>query len=177
MRKFIALSLVISLLGMNCATYERGEGINLSPDQKPGVKLIIQKTDSQKVGGELIAVKQNSLLLKESSSGADISVEISEIKVIKIVRKSKAVVWGSGVGFIFLILGLAFANAREEDLLWEKPSLGEYLLMSMFYTLPFVGIGALLGKDQVIRIRRKSESDIKDILDDLRKKARVPDYQ
>jgi hypothetical protein len=47
MIKIIVLLLVISFLWMNCATYERGDGINLSPDHKPGVKLIIQKADGQ----------------------------------------------------------------------------------------------------------------------------------
>ena len=64
MKKLIALSLVIAFMGMNCATYEKGKGINLEPGQKPGAKVIIQKIDSQRIEGELIAVKENSLFLK-----------------------------------------------------------------------------------------------------------------
>jgi hypothetical protein len=64
MKKHIVLFLVISFLVMNCATYEKGEGINVEPGQKPGIKLVIQKKYYQEVKGELIAVKENSLLLK-----------------------------------------------------------------------------------------------------------------
>ncbi|MGB6865507.1 MAG: hypothetical protein WBE11_07415 [Candidatus Aminicenantaceae bacterium] len=84
---------------MNCATYERGEGINLEPGQKPGAKVIIQKIDGQQFRGELIAVKQNSLLLKEYESGGDITVDVEDIAVIKIVKKSKALL-GAGIGLL-----------------------------------------------------------------------------
>jgi hypothetical protein len=178
MKKFIALFLVISFLGMNCATYERGEGINLSPDQKPGVKLVIQKTDGQQVKGELIAVKQNSLLLKESESGVDVSVETSEIKMIKIVKKSKALEWGVNVGLLMTLLVLAYYEGQSRG--WAQPadkmSGAEAVLAIVFYTLPFVGIGALLGRDQKIQIEGKSDFEISSILNYLRKKARVPDF-
>jgi ribosome maturation factor RimP len=87
MRKFIALFFVISFLILNCATYERGKGIKIEPGQKPGAKVIIQKKDRQQVKGELIAVKENSLLLKEHESGADVSVDVSGINKITIVKK------------------------------------------------------------------------------------------
>ena len=38
-------------------------------------------------------------------------------------------------------------------------------------------VGGFLGKDKTIQIEGKSEAEIKRILDDLRKKARVPDFQ
>jgi hypothetical protein len=38
-------------------------------EEKRGATLIIQKKDGQQVKGELIAVKENSLLLKEAESG------------------------------------------------------------------------------------------------------------
>jgi hypothetical protein len=183
MKKFIALFLVISFLGMNCATYERGEGINLSPDQKPGVKLVIQKTDGQQVRGELIAVKQNSLLLKESESGADVSVDIADIKTITIVKKSKV---GKGAGFGFLggaSLGVVIGLASGDD----PPGFMSYTAgdKAAFLGIAFGLIGMILGAaegasagaDQKIQIEGKSDSEIKEILEDLREKARVPNFQ
>jgi hypothetical protein len=38
-------------------------------------------------------------------------------------------------------------------------------------------IGALVGKDETIKIERRSDSEIKQTLEDLRKKARVPNSQ
>jgi len=46
--------------------------------RKHGDELMIQKRDGLDVRGELIAVKQNSLLLLESDSSADVSVGISD---------------------------------------------------------------------------------------------------
>jgi len=54
--------------------------------QKHGIKLIVQKRDGQEIRGELIAVKHNSLLLLEFES--EVSIEIIDIKVIKVIKKS-----------------------------------------------------------------------------------------
>lgn len=77
MKKFTALSLVISFLGMNCATHERAKGIKHEPEQKLGIKSIIQKTDDQQLRGELITVKQKSLLLMESGKWTKCVLTIS----------------------------------------------------------------------------------------------------
>jgi hypothetical protein len=182
MRKFIALFLVISFLGMNCATYERGEGINLSPDQKPGEKLVIQKTDGQKVRGELIAVKQNSLLLKESESGVDVNVEISEIKMIKIVNKPNflAGVYGF-IGGAALGATLGFAGGDDPPGWFSMTASDKALLAGSFFGLIGLIVGAIGGLiegiDYPIKFEGRSDSEIKDILKELRKKARIPDFQ
>jgi len=43
----------------------------------------------QQIEGELITVKPNSLLLLDTE-GKDVSIDIGDIKVIRIVKKSKA---------------------------------------------------------------------------------------
>jgi len=157
MKKFIALFLVTAFMVMNCAVYKRGEGINLKPGQKPGVKLVIQKTDDQQVRGELISVKENSLLLMESESGADVSIDIVNIKVVKIVKKSKA--WqGAGIG---ALLGIMYT---------KKETGGDFVLIG-------AAIGALIGTDKTIKIEGKSDTEIKKALEKLRKKARIRDFQ
>lgn len=157
MKKLIALFLVIAFMVMNCGVYKRGKGINLKPGQKPGVKLVIQKTDGCQVKGELISVKENSLLLMESESGADVSIDIVNIKVVKIVKKSKA--WqGAGIG---ALLGIMYT---------KKETGGDFVLSG-------AAIGALIGRDKKIKIEGKSDSEIKEILEKLRKKARVQNYK
>ena len=125
--------------------------------------------------GELITVKENSLLLL-NSEGADISVDMKDIRVIKIVKKSNLLV-GAGVGF--LIVGVpgalyltAYPGTDSQRWLYALggASLGLYSAI--------IGgiIGAIAGKDKTIQIERKSDSEIKRILENLRKKARIPDY-
>jgi len=70
MRKFIALFMVFSILSLSG---------NLIAKERRGAELMVDKKDGQQVRGELIAVKQDSLLLLERESGADVSVDIEEI--------------------------------------------------------------------------------------------------
>ena len=177
MRKFIPLLLAVSFLGMNCATYQRGDGINLKLGRKPGVNLVIQTIEGQQVRGELIAVKRNSLLLKQSESGVDVSVSVREIEVIKIKRKL-GVLLGASLGLMFgMGLGYVVSKAIEP----EKSFIDyEYI------GIPIGAVAGLLlglvigltapGADKKIQFEGKSDSEIKKILDDLRKKARVPDF-
>ncbi len=186
MKKFITLFLVISFLVMNCATYERGEELSLEPDQKPGVNLVFWKLDWQQVEGELIAVRGNSLLLKESESGADVSVDITDIRIITIVKNSNLL---SSVCF-GLIIGAGFGALIGWSGTPGEPGWGDLFHYDVTKNIIDFGIvfgllgavvggitGAAGGKDKIIQIEGKSDSEIKKILEDLRKKARVPNFQ
>jgi hypothetical protein len=79
----------------------------IAKKQKHGTKLIVQKRDGQEIRGELIAVKNNSLLLLEFESAAEVSIGIIDIKVIKVIKKSL-------LAILVVILGISegdwFAN-------------------------------------------------------------------
>jgi hypothetical protein len=180
MRKFISLLLAVSFMGINCATYQRGEGINLEPGQKPGANVEIYKTKSKMEGtswetpdikGELIAVKENSLLLLDSR-GVDSSVDINELYAIRIAKKSKALI-GFCIGFVAPAASWAAMGANIDD--------GLYALYSVIIGFPSAVLGAIIGgrlsRDNIYLIAGKSDEEIKEILEDLRKKARVPDFQ
>jgi hypothetical protein len=101
MIKFISLVLVFSILLLSG---------NLYVKEKSGAIVEIYKTRSKMEGtpfekpdtrGELIAVKVNSLLILDSKSGGDLTVRIEDIKVIKIMKKSKA--WRGA--FLGLMIG------------------------------------------------------------------------
>ena len=80
MRKLTVLLLAFSTLALSG---------NIFAKERKGANLFIQKKDGTQVKGELIAVKQNSLLLIERNSGADETVDIRKIGIIRIVKKSK----------------------------------------------------------------------------------------
>ena len=71
--------------------------VNLEAKERRGADLVITKTDGQQIGGELIAVKPSSLLLLDPQTVGDVSVDIGDLKVIRIVKKSKAL-QGGGLG-------------------------------------------------------------------------------
>ncbi|TET74596.1 MAG: hypothetical protein E3J56_02085 [Candidatus Aminicenantes bacterium] len=92
--KFIALLIVFSLIMLS---------VNLYAKEKRGAKLSIFKKDGQKIKGELIAVKKDSLLLLESESGADVSVYVKDIIEIRTVKKApvkKGLIYGLIIGVI-----------------------------------------------------------------------------
>jgi hypothetical protein len=191
-KKFIALFLVFSLLIINCATLSRLEE-KREKRKKHGANLIIQKINGQQVRGELITVKPSSLLLL-NTEGKDVSVDIEEIKVITVVKKSQALLGvgtgllggagsGAAIGASLWVLGLPvmaiFGEAGIEswkddfpDLLW-----GGVLIGAGIGLLLGVSSGAASGIDKTIQIEGMSDLEIKEAMDYLRKKARIRDYK
>ena len=186
MKKFISLFLVVSILAFS---------VNLFAKERKGADLIIQRTNGTQVRGELIAVKQTSLLLLERESGVDVSVDIREIKLIEIVKKSKTLARGS-IGLISGgMVGALFGFMKGDDpagygTMWGKPLWIEQGILiaeekALYYGI-LIGlsgailggiIGALEGADKTILIEGKSDSEIKEILEKLRKKAMVRNSQ
>lgn len=152
----------------------------LTAKERRGAELLVQKTDGQQVKGELIAVKEGSLLLL-SSEGADVSVDIGDIKAIIVMKKSKFLkgainglfLGGGVVGIISLSAGGGGSGG------FSGPGGMEYVVAGIGAALGLViggGIGAMAGKDKIIKIEAHSEADIANELEKLRKKARIPDY-
>ena len=183
MKKLIALVLVFSLLALSG---------NLFAKERKGADLVIQKTDGHQIKGELIAVKENSLLLKEHDSGADVTVGVGEIKTITIVKKSKTgkgALYGFGIGATggalaggLLVEPSEYETCVNNECFTEKESRVNNALFGVIFlgaigALTGLIVGGFLGKDKTIQIEGKSEAEIKRILDDLRKKARIPDFQ
>jgi hypothetical protein len=135
---------------------------------------VITKTDGQLITGELIAVKPSSLLLLDSQTGTDLSIEIGQIAVIKIIKKSKALTvgaFGFGLGAL-----LGFMAIQEEA---EVPgeTLSFTVICGTLAAIPGVLMGAFLGTDKTIQIEGKSPEEIKAVMEKLRSKARVTDFQ
>ncbi len=65
------------------------EGLGAKP--KHGAGTVIMKRDGPTVRGELVAVRKDSVLLKESRSSYDVSIPLSAIRTIKVDQRSGAV--------------------------------------------------------------------------------------
>ena len=171
MKKILAVFLVLTILMLTG---------NLHAKDKKGADLLIRKADGGEVRGELIVVKETSLLLKDPSSGADVSVDIGDAAVIRVVKKSKF--WqGAGYGFLASSLSLsAIAWATDEEYFTDPEGGGPFILMLWFGIPGFlVGgiVGSILGTDKTIEIEGRTSAEIEEALDYLRARARVRDFQ
>ena len=138
-KKFISLFLVISLLALTG---------NLMAREMRGAKLIIQKEDGSQIEGELIAVKQNTLLLLDLEIGAGVPVDIKDIKVIKINKKSKFLL---GI-FSGLLVVLIYPSGGITAGIW----------------------GVIEGFDIVVDLKGRSEEEMRRILRKLNEKSLFP---
>jgi len=168
--KLVSLFLALSLMMLSA---------NLYAKERRGAKLQITKKDGIQIAGELITVKPNSLLLL-NTEGRDVSIGIADIKVIRIVKKSK--LWtGAGLGFLIgggslaMYNHLFFKENGEQDL--------KYIFTAIYGVIGgAVGalaggfIGASAGKDKTIQIEGRPDLEIRETLEYLRKKARIRDY-
>ncbi|MBA7603667.1 hypothetical protein ES703_10782 [subsurface metagenome] len=169
-KKFISLFLVFSLMTLS---------INLYAKERRGAKLSVWTKGGQKVKGELIAVKEDSLLLLESESGADVSVNVKDIIEIRTVKKS-SVKTGFISGLIIGVIGGALwvvgTLAVEAASDGEKTGLGNGLLVAGGATLVGGAIGQMAGSRRYV-FATMTDSEIQETLDKLRKKARIRDYK
>lgn len=161
----MAMFLVLSFLVLS---------VNLHAEKK-GANLIIQKKDGQQARGELIAVKKNSLLLLGFESGADFSVDTSNIRVIKILTKSSAKKGALYGFFIGAGVGAVLGYTADPD----APPSREATAAIAGISVGLIGalIGFVSGRDEKIQLEGKSDSEIQEILEMLRKKARIRNYR
>ena len=156
---------------------------NLFGKERRGTELMITKTDGQQIAGELIAVKPSSLLLLDPKTGADVSIEIEDIAVIKITKKSKA--WtGGAFGFAVGSLAGISIGAMIDGISEEEGvglSFGSFIVIVAIFgaisAIPGMLIGAILGADKTIQIEGKPPEKIKSVLEKLRSLARITNFQ
>jgi hypothetical protein len=166
-KKFMSLFLVFSLVMLS---------VNLYSQERRGATLIITKKDYKQIRGELITVKPNSLLLLDIG-GRDVSVDISEIKVIKIVKKSKLLL-GAGIGLLIGAgIGAIYGKTTDPHTGLTNAAWGALLLGITSAIIGGIwGVGA--GTDKTIQIREGlPQASIEFILKELRKKARIRNYK
>lgn len=165
-KKFISLFLVFSLMMLS---------VNLYAKKRRGAELIITRKSGNPIVGELIAVKEDSLLILTKWTERDVSIDIGDIEVIRVEKKTKALE-GAGIGLLIGGGGGALLGSSNE----ENP--GDMVLIGGLYggALGLL-IGALAGAcvdaDKTFQIEGMTDAEIQETLDKLRKKARVRDYK
>jgi hypothetical protein len=168
-QRFISFLIILLLIlpAILIAKERRGANVEIFKTKPKMEKTPWEMPD---IKGELIAIKENSLLVLDSR-GVDSSVDINELYAIRIVKKSKALI-GFCLGLVAPAAVWAAMGAKFDGL---------YALYSVMIGFPIAVLGAVIGgrlsRDNTYQIAGKSDAEIKKILEDLRKKARVPDFQ
>jgi hypothetical protein len=165
-KKFISLFLVFSLMMIS---------VNLYAKKRQGVNLLITKKNGVKTEGELITVKKDSLLILTKWTERDVSIDIADIRIITIAKKSKTslggylgILVGGGAGALY---GYEAGLVPSEGAKWGGViGVVAGVILGSF-------IGSSLGKDKTFQIEGMTDSEIQETLDKLRKKARVRDYK
>ncbi len=145
--------------------------------KKKGVHLVIEKKDSQVIEGELLRVKENSLLLMTSGSETGVTVDINEIIKLRIKRKAK---FGKGALKGLLIgagIGIAVGLAGKYDGEGYIKDRGDAVIVGgLWYGALGAGVGGVVGlmsrNYKEIQVKGKSPSQIEKIMKKLNKKAR-----
>ena len=169
MGKVVSLLVVFSLLWLSG---------NLTAGERRGATIVVNKKDGSQEKGELIAVKQNSIVLLGSSSGTDVSIDVPDIKTIGILKKSNT---GAGFGYGFLIGGAAGVGiGLFSPLVWTATRVSYVLIfgggLGLAGGLVGLMISASSGGEQTIQIEGKSEPEVQNALRALKSKARIPDF-
>ncbi len=173
--------LIISFLFLSGASFAK---------ERRGAELRIQKIDGKQVRGELITVKEKSLLLLESSSGSDVSVDVADIEYIEVLKKPRTLL-GAGLGLLIgggvgALTGMMFGKDEPEK--GENPE--DYETRSVSQKALTIGVlfgligavgggitGASVGSEETIQIQGITEEEIRNEMIRLRFKARVSDFQ
>lgn len=171
--KLVSLFLVFFLLTLSG---------NLYAKERRGAKLQIIKKNGILQAGELITVKPNSLLLL-SLTGWDVSVEIRDIKTIRIVKRSK-VLPGIGLGLLIgagtgALMGFSQGDRSDQflGLTATENALFGGIFLGAIGLLAGGALGFASGLDNTIQIEGMTDSEIQEAMDKLRKKARIRDYK
>ena len=154
----------------------------LTSKQKPGAMLNVIKTDGSNVRGELISVKPTALLLKESKSQSDITVDLDDIIMIRIRKKSNIIlgaVLGTLAGGVSgMLIGGMFPHKENtaDNLSWKYGrNLG--LIGMAVGAIGGTYLGLKAGKEEIIHLEGLSSEDKEFWLDVLRNQARIKDIQ
>jgi len=144
--------------------------------KKKGAHLMVEKQDGQVIEGELLSVKQNSLLVMTSASGNGVTIDINEIEKIMVKRKSK---FGKGALKGAIIFGVAgyglggwYALAIDYEGSYKKYRIRSGLKGAALGALLIGALSEIARDYKTIRVKGKSPSEIKKIMEKLKKKAR-----
>lgn len=172
-KKFLTLCLVFCLMAFSG---------NLTAQERKGVMIRVETDDGQTISGELISVKRDSLLLLDSESNADLSLNIAVVKTIKVFNKARMLELGVLGGLVGAgIQGLQGTEVVDSSAHWEENPVKQSKIGFFEYAAIAGGVGVLLGAvvgiDKTIQIQGRSDAEIQEALKKLSKKARFRGFQ
>ena len=147
-------------------------------EKNNGAVILVQRIDGQRIKGELLAVKDTSLILMDSGNLSGITEDIHDISTIQILKKSK---FFKGLGYGLLIgggggalIGLLSGDDQEG---WFRFTAQEKALMGgiglAILVAPIAGVwGAIEGIDETISLEGRTPEEIKRVLNKLKSQAR-----
>jgi uncharacterized membrane protein YeaQ/YmgE (transglycosylase-associated protein family) len=149
--------------------------------ERKGADLIIQRVNGTSVKGELIAVKEDSILLLDRYLGVDRTVDVQDIRVIKIMGESSTLKGGLLGLYVGIIGGflIGYPQGSESGFIISKPMAGAIgaVIGGVLCASIGVGIGIATSADKTIQIEGKSDPEIQKIMEELRRKARIKNVQ
>jgi hypothetical protein len=155
----------------------------LISDEKHGANIIVNLVDRPPASGELIAVREDSLILMDTNLKTGLTIDFKDIKSVQIIRKSQVLLGMLGGFLAGRIIGSGIkdpVNITAENGIIDLANASIYRGMtSGAISLGMTALGALvggaMGADKMILIRGKSPLVVKEILWKLRSKAKMPD--
>jgi hypothetical protein len=157
---------------------------NVIAQGRRGAEVVVNQKYGNPVKGELVAVKKDSILLLKSEAQQDVSVNISEISSITVIKKPKilesaglGLLIGGGVG---ALAGLASGTGNFFG--FHNVSAGN---KAAGLGLCGGGIGLVGGliygmakrHEEKLQIEGKSDPEVQVILKQLASNARVRDFR
>jgi len=181
----LALLVTCIFLFQNCASIIPGSSKKRFQERREG-DIVITKKDGHKIAGELITIKPNSLLLLDTE-GKDVSIDIADIRTIRILKKEKdamgagiGVVVGGCIGLYGIISSYnASVNRGEDGGFISYLLLGSLVVPVVAIVGGFIGgsAGAIMRTDKTIYLEEMTDSEIREVMNKLSKKARIRDYK
>lgn len=176
---------VRNLILFGCLAFSLGVfPARLFCDEKQGANIIVNLIDRPPAGGELLAVREDSLILMDTNLKTGLTIDFRDIKSVQIIRKSQVFLGMLG-GFA---AGLAIGSGAKKDLTLNTshykmfgPSQATIhkwtntAVISLGMTAVGALIGGVIGADKTIIVRGNSPLKVKEILWKLRSKAKMPD--
>ena len=154
---------------------------NLSAkDRKKGADIIVQKKDGKIIKGELLAVKNDAIILMDSLNLSGITMKSKEIQKITIAKKS-GFFKGLGLGLVIgggsgALLGLASGDDKPglfSMTAGEKTAVGG-LGFGILGALAGGIVGAIKGIDESVVLEGRTPEEMERVLKKLNTKSRFP---
>jgi hypothetical protein len=144
-----------------------------------GKEISVQKRDGQVIKGELIAVKNTTLLI-DSKASSENSIDFSDISSITIIKKSQFLS-GLGLGVLIGTVGGGWAGLLSGDS-FDPHLTAPQQAMIAGIGLGVIGgtiggiVGAIAGADETIKISEpRNPYKTAWLLDKIRSLSRFPD--